>query len=58
MSGREPTRPIQVVCVRVHRRDARTVCVCAEPGAGAACCYRPSAFRGQVMLDTSPSLHL
>lgn len=62
VSGGEPASPTQVVCVRVHRRvsrrDARTVCVCAELRAGAACCYRPGAFRGQVILDASQCAHL
>lgn len=30
VSSGEPASPTQVVCVRVHRRDARAVCVCVQ----------------------------
>ena len=56
MSGGEPASPIQVMCVRVHRRVSgvmHALCVCVEPGAGAACRYRPGAFGGRVILDPS-----
>lgn len=56
VSGGEPASPIQVMCVRVHRRVSgvmHALCVCVEPGAGAACRYRPGAFGGRVILDPS-----